>query len=94
MIRRLVISAILVISPAAYADDACSNLTFDDRPSEACIQLMDLIMRVAERIEVCLKPTVDPESEAWWAYFRACETAAHQAECRLDRCFPGPKLTR
>ncbi len=61
---------------------------FDQPPSEACIHLMHLMLRVSERVdEVCLEAPADPESEAWWEQFAVCKTAAHQAECGLDRCF-------
>ncbi len=90
MLRRLVLVMILLGASGAYAQDPCSDRVFDQAPSEACIQRMDLMLRLAERVEVCLEAPVDLESEDWWAQFEVCKTAAHQAECGLDRCFPRP----
>ena len=88
MIRRLVISAMLVVAPAAYAGDPCSeDLDAGRSAGVACNQLLDLILSVTERVDLCRDTPGDPGSAAWLARFRVCQTAAHQAECRLDRCF-------
>ena len=88
MIRRFVISAILVVAPAAYADDPCSeDLDAGRSAGVACNQLLDLILRVTERVDVCRDAPGDPESADWLVPFEVCQTAAHQAECGLHRCF-------
>lgn len=86
----LLLVAALLVAPAAYAQDPCTQ---DERagnssPSTACDARIDLEVRVLKASVPCrLQITSQVGSEQWDLDTEACMTQAHLSVCGQPSCY-------